>query len=88
MALHGTLNVNGTQIGSWSIVREWEPATRDEVEDPDTVYVYAWSVSFKDPDGNITSKNGTLEHRYGDGALALASKGLSLAGTAVEEARR
>lgn len=79
MALHGTISVNGTQIGSWSAVREFEPAKRAEKEDPETIYAYAWSVSFKDPEGNVTSKNGTLEHRYGDGALRLAESVLCAA---------
>lgn len=71
MALHGTIEVNGHQIGSWSAVREWEPAKRAEKEDPDDVYVYAWGVSFKDLEGNVTTRNGRLSHRYGDGAVAL-----------------
>jgi hypothetical protein len=79
MALHGTIEVNGHQIGTWSAVREFEPAKRAEKEDPETIYTYAWAVSFKDLEGNVRSKNGSLEHLYGDGALRLAGSVLAAA---------
>lgn len=75
MALHGTIEINGEQVAGWSAQR-LEP-----LRDEDQVSLYhCWYEEF-----DFWTRNQTdfiaaaIEHRYSDGAAALASKVLQLA---------
>lgn len=72
MALHGDICVNQKVIGEWWAVRITN--TTDTALGPDAVSKYRYEV-WDDQDGMIGS--GILEHRYGDGAAALAAAVLS-----------
>jgi hypothetical protein len=77
MALHGPICVNGKDIGNWYAQREMG------VLDPqaDDVVTYVCVVHQEATlEGNpAINWAGTLDHRFGDGALALAAKVLTTA---------
>lgn len=67
MALHGAIKVNGNILGAWTAVRVTN--TEDAVLTPDAVSEYECSVGMLDGD----QFDFNLTHRFGDGALVLAS---------------
>lgn len=71
MALHGNLEVNGQTIGYWSATRR-DKDTKSRL--PDEVLDYDWEVVVYATDSQPRGRwEGTLWHRFGDGALALAA---------------
>lgn len=70
MALHGVLRINGLPLYGYSIVRN----KGQQYPMADTVCTYKWEAVRYDLDGVIEEKfEGTVEHRYGDGAPKLVS---------------
>lgn len=67
MALHGTIEINGVQIGHYYI-RRTEPVPEDGV----ALYEYEVSILAYAPNG-LTVK-GHVHHQYYDGALKLIGK--------------
>lgn len=65
MALHGTVQVNGSVVGTWEAVRGGQLAPG--------WHEYAVLVNVH---GN--GVRGTVEHRYADGPAVLAAKALTL----------
>lgn len=66
MALHGSVAVNGAEIARWS-ARRVAPGGWPEADD---LCTYECEVTTQQGEG----MRATLEHRYGDGALALLRK--------------
>ena len=78
MALHGTIEVNDMVLGHWSAQRcshlDREPEAMDVVEYACEAHLHSTLQGNPQVDwkGNVT-------HRFGDGALALAARVLSVA---------
>lgn len=71
MALWGNVFVNTKNIGSWEAQRV---TNLDEAMlDPDAVSIYEYRILLQDDEGRYSSTEGIVEHRYGDGAAALAA---------------
>lgn len=68
MALHFPLQVNGKHIGYFTAVRI------EGDDQPDTVNTY--EVEIIDPAGEVYTRCGEVEHRYGDGAWELIRKSI------------
>lgn len=69
MSLHGSILINGHPIASWSARR------LDVLDDEDAYYTYEWEyVEFYSqfPGVQKERRTGQIEHRYSDGAAALA----------------
>lgn len=66
MALHGDIRVNNTKIGEWAAQRTTNPETRPWDDDVNT---YRCFVAIHDK-----VRRFEVQHRYGDGAQALAAK--------------
>lgn len=76
MALHGPIQVNGQTIGEWEAVRQQpEGFTMTWSPKPDDVLTYACVVRQNTTlEGNpAVYERFEVRHRFGDGALALAS---------------
>lgn len=71
MALHGEIKVNQQPVGEWWAVRQ-QPV----VVDNDQISEYACVVRLRETE---TETRFTVQHRYGDGAVALAAKVLMTA---------
>lgn len=71
MALHGKIEINGDMIGEWQAVRQQHP--------PGKVNDYAVWVFYVEPDGTRHTRNATITHNFGDGALTLAAEVLAWA---------
>jgi hypothetical protein len=69
MSLHGDVRVNGYLIGTWTATRISN--TEEQPPAPDALSVYTWW--YQDTETRALA-DGTLVHRYGDGAAVLASK--------------
>lgn len=69
--LHGDIKVNHHVIGSWRAVNETVQTS------PDAVNTYRVSVAYTNVRGFHQVAEFRIEHRYGDGALVLASKVLA-----------
>ena len=80
MALHGMIQVNSISIGWWSAVR----VTTGPQPAPDDMVAYNCQVrQSKTLEGNSgVNWQGQVQHRFGDGALALASEVLAAANAA------
>ncbi len=82
MALHGPIQVNGMTIGEWSAVRQ---TVTNGPPHADEVLTYDCTVHQDSaPDGcAAVLERFSVQHRFGDGALALAAavlaKGTTLA---------
>ncbi len=92
MSLHGEIKVNGLVIGTWEAVRQGEIQRQPGVArviDPNTTFDYACTANLNSsPDGcPAVLERFTVTHRFGDGALVLASKVLMHA-AAMAEAKR
>ena len=76
MSLHGEIRVNGQTIGGFEITRQ---TTLPDEQSHDDVYTYAVDVRQDETlQGNPSiHERFDLEHRYGDGALALVAKALT-----------
>lgn len=72
MALWGNIFLNTRNIGGWEAVRVTNTDT--DKPDDDAVSTYKWQSQLQGVDGRWKKLEGTVEHRYGDGAPALASK--------------
>lgn len=72
MALHGEVKVNGRAVAWWQAVRV------NGGTQPDDINRYACAVQRT----GSPRWAGTVEHRYGDGAVALAAAVLAAAGVA------
>lgn len=79
MALHGEIRVNGQTIGGFDITRQ--STLPDGGASPDDVFTYHCNVHQDQTlEGNPAIQVGfDIEHRYGDGALALVAKALDVA---------
>lgn len=80
MSLHGTIEVNRERIGWWFAQRI------SGGDQPDDVNTYEVSVHTGRLGDAMTNWRGTVEHRYGDGAVVLAAK--VLAASVASEATR
>lgn len=69
MSLHVTLTINDEPIGSISITRQHD----DNVTDIESTNWYRWYYY----EGGRHLARGHIDHRYGDGAVILASKVLN-----------
>lgn len=69
MSLVVRLSINDGPAVSYVVVRRISGAT-----DPDSINIYEWHLSQSVPP---IDERGTVEHRYGDGAIVLLSKVLS-----------
>ncbi|AQT81983.1 hypothetical protein B1R94_26070 [Mycolicibacterium litorale] len=69
MSLDTEIRINGEMIAAVHIVRV-EGSTNT---DPDSVNDYQWSYSPDAQEGNWTI-SAVIQHRYGDGAIALVHK--------------
>ncbi len=90
MALHGQIQVNGKTIGSWSAVRlvgSGPRVARGGYPKPDDVFKYdCHTHQLPDPGGRgPVLHEFIVEHRFGDGALVLASKLLAEAARLTDE---
>lgn len=78
MALHGEIRVNGMVIGEWEAQRQ----TEHQPEPDDVVHYWAMARQNSTPDGcPAFLERFEVEHRFGDGALALAARVLDKAAT-------
>ena len=69
MSLHGEINVNGSEIGRWNARRMQHP--------PQEVNDYEVVVRYREPEylgGHSYTVRGCIQHRFGDGAVALAAE--------------
>jgi hypothetical protein len=74
MSLHGTVQINGRLIATWSAQRITN--TDDAVLSDDTVSTYRCSVVPRPPrdvDGFSLERIFDVDHRYGDRAAGLAA---------------
>jgi hypothetical protein len=88
MALHGEIKVNGQTIGTWEAVRQ--PYCGGDEPLAESMVVYACVVSQSSTlEGNpAILEKFEVRHRFGDGALALASLVLQAASAlSIERAR-
>ena len=87
MALHGKVEVNNTAIGSWEAVRHNKVSPTPL---PDDYLIYDCRVYMLETlEGNpAIDWQGEVLHRFGDGALALASKVLAHAYEELEHTQR
>lgn len=69
MSLDTEIRINGQMIAAVHIVR----AEGSTTTDPDSVNDYQWSYSPDAQEGNWTIPT-AIQHRYGDGAIALVHK--------------
>lgn len=67
MALHGEVKINGRVLMQWSAVR------KTGTTDPDSVNRYHCSVVAAVGNTGAHTQEFTVQHRYGDGAAALAA---------------
>jgi hypothetical protein len=78
MTLHGEIKVNGQVIGAWS-ARRLSPTLAES----STICTYECGVDYLPREGGPSEEpveqRFHLEHRYGEGAVALASKILTRA---------
>ncbi len=74
--ISGTILINGTYIGEWEAVRQQHP--------PQEINDYKVMVRYRDKTGHLHVREGTLSHRYVNGALSLAANILNWAAKAVE----
>lgn len=80
MALHGTIQVNDTVIGTWWAMRcRRLDLTRADINDEVSDYVCQVHMDAARGSRLGTLWRGTVTHRYGDGALVLAAKILAKA---------
>lgn len=75
MALHGDIKINGKIIGAWTARRLQHP--------PQEVNEYEIAYAYFEPDGTVHQVEGTLTHRFGDGATSLAAEVLAWAAKSV-----
>lgn len=82
MSLHGTIEINGSVIGAWSARRIIGSTDRDAVN------TYDCEVAADQMGGGVLHVDRFhLQHRYGDGAVALAAKVLARANLSDDDAR-
>lgn len=69
MALHGSIEINGDQLGVWQARR------LTKLRGTDAVHDYEWRVIARQG----FDRTGVLSHRYSDGAVKLAALVLAAA---------
>lgn len=75
MALHGDIRINGSLLGVWTARRT------QRLWDVDAVHTYECQVDWVD-DSEKAGMAFLLDHRYSEGATALAAKVLDRAASA------
>lgn len=75
MPLHGDIRINDMKIGEWVAVRQEQPPTETNT--------YKVSVAYRDVYDREHKAEGEITHKFGDGALVLASEVLAWAGRTV-----
>lgn len=75
MTLHGKIEVNDFALIYWEAIRTTPAGKSGEGTKPDQDTVCTYTCSVDSRAGQHPSKRGiTVEHRYGDGPVTLASR--------------
>ena len=76
--LHGEIKLNDQLIGEWTAVRKKRFYPHEHDDEGGPYHRYDCTIEYRDMQGYLMRANFPVWHRFGDGAMRLASRVIAI----------